>query len=91
MQVYGERADGWIAAWGMTFDDRTEVIAVDGGLRMNLKAPEHALRAFTWGDHVTARLVWVTAQGTVDVGGEALDPVPQRRVLPGGSSAQPRS
>jgi hypothetical protein len=59
VQAYGDRVDARIAAWGIAFDDHAEVVAVDGGLRMNLQAAEHALRGFKWGSDITARLVWV--------------------------------
>ncbi|MGH3905496.1 MAG: hypothetical protein ACRDTE_15120 [Pseudonocardiaceae bacterium] len=58
MQVYGERVDARIAAWGMAFQDRAEVVAVDRRLRMNLQAPENALRGFNLGRHMRARIVW---------------------------------
>lgn len=58
VQEYGERVDGRIAAWGLAFDDHAEVVGVDGGMRMSLQAPENALRGFTWGSHIKARLVW---------------------------------
>ncbi|MBB5155941.1 hypothetical protein [Saccharopolyspora phatthalungensis] len=59
VQEYGDRVDARIAAWGIAFDDHAEVVGVDGGLRMSLQTPENALRGFTWGSHITARLVWV--------------------------------
>lgn len=58
VQEYRDRVDGRIAAWGLAFDDHAEVVGVDGGMRMSLQAPENALRGFTWGSHITARLVW---------------------------------
>jgi hypothetical protein len=58
VQEYGERVDGRIAAWGMAFDDHTEVVSVAGGMRMSLQVPENALRVFTFGSHIRARLVW---------------------------------
>lgn len=58
VQEYGTRADGVIAAWGMAFEDHAEVVGVDGGLRMSLRAPERALRGFRR-PHITPRLVWV--------------------------------
>ncbi|MGH3493530.1 MAG: hypothetical protein ACRDQ1_09870 [Sciscionella sp.] len=61
VQEYGQRVDGRIAAWGMAFDDRAEVVAVERGLRMSLRAPEDALRAFSWGSHIRARVVWTNA------------------------------
>jgi len=59
VQEYGEHADGRIAAWGMDFDDHADVVSVEGGVRMTLQAPEKALARFRWGEHITARLVWV--------------------------------
>lgn len=64
VQVYGERVDGRIAAWGLTFNDRTEVISLSGRRRMSLQAPENALRFYSTEEHVTARLIWVTLQTT---------------------------
>ncbi|MGH3568502.1 MAG: hypothetical protein ACRDRH_21250 [Pseudonocardia sp.] len=58
VQEYGDRVDGRIAAWGMAFDDHTEVVPVKRGLRMSLQAPEDALRLFKFGSHIQARLVW---------------------------------
>lgn len=59
VQEYGDRVDAQIAAWGMAFADHAEVISVEGKLRMSLRAPESALRAFHFGSHVRARLVWL--------------------------------
>lgn len=59
VQEYGERADGRIAAWGMRFEDRADVVSVEGGMRMTLQCPEAALPGFRCDRHVTARLVWV--------------------------------
>ncbi|MBE9373219.1 hypothetical protein IQ251_02035 [Saccharopolyspora sp. HNM0983] len=61
VQEYGERIDGRIAAWGLAFDDRAEVVGVDSGLRMSLSTPERALRGFARGEHIRARLVWFNA------------------------------
>lgn len=58
VQEYGDRVDGRIAAWGLVFDDHTEVVSVKRGLRMSLPAPENALRLFKFGSHIQARLVW---------------------------------
>lgn len=65
VQELGDRVDGWIAAWGMAFEDRVEVIGADGGLRMTLQAPEAALRGYRWGGCVSARLVWLDAGARV--------------------------
>ena len=59
VQVYGERVDGRIAAWGMTFEDHVKMFAVDGWSPMTVQAPEDALSGFAWGKHITTRLVWV--------------------------------
>jgi hypothetical protein len=59
VQEYGERADGWIAAWGMAFENCAKVVGVDRGLHLNLRSPERAVRAFSHGPHITARLVWI--------------------------------
>lgn len=58
VQEYGDRVDGRIAAWGMAFDDRAEVVSIKGGLRMSLQSPENALRLFKFGSYIRARLVW---------------------------------
>jgi len=63
-QVYGDRSDGRVVAWGITFDDRVEVISVNGRRRMSLSAPEEALRVYSTHEHTTAHLVWVTPRAT---------------------------
>lgn len=52
----GERADGWILAWGMAFEDRAEVVGVEGVLRARLRSAEVALRLLSQGRRL--RLVW---------------------------------
>jgi hypothetical protein len=64
VQEYGERVDGRIAAWGMAFDDHAEAISVAGRMRTSLQAPENALRMFTFGSHIRARLVWFNPDAT---------------------------
>ncbi|MGW1682051.1 hypothetical protein [Saccharopolyspora sp. NPDC002376] len=66
VQEYGERVDGRIAAWGLAFADHAEVIAVGGGLRMSMAAPESALRGFTFGSRIRARLVWFNPDAATD-------------------------
>jgi hypothetical protein len=68
VQEYGDRADGWIAAWGMAFDGHADVVAVGRHAQMRLPAPENALRMFGLGNHIRARLMWF--------GREAGAPVP---------------
>lgn len=58
VQVYGERVDGRIVAWGMAFEDHSDVVAVEHGHRLTLRAPEYAVRSFNVGSHIRARLVW---------------------------------
>jgi len=58
VQEYGERVDGRIAAWGMAFDDRADIVSPECGLWLRLAAAEDALRGFNIGSHVHARLVW---------------------------------
>ncbi|MDQ3886813.1 MAG: hypothetical protein M3308_07375 [Actinomycetota bacterium] len=67
VQVYGERVDGRIAAWGMAFEDHVKVFGVDGWLTMTMQAPEEALPVFAWGRHITARLVWFNALAATPV------------------------
>jgi hypothetical protein len=58
VQEYGERADYHVAAWGMSFDDRAEVVSVDRRMRMSFRSLDRVLRSFCWGPNITARLVW---------------------------------
>jgi hypothetical protein len=58
-QEYGERVDARIAGWGLAFENHAEVFSTDSQLRMSLSEPENALRGFTFGSHIRARLVWV--------------------------------
>jgi hypothetical protein len=58
VQEYGNRFDGQIAAWGMAFADRVEVVSMECGLWMSLLTPESALRPFHHGSDIRARLVW---------------------------------
>jgi hypothetical protein len=59
VQIYGERADGRIAAWGMAFEEGAELVSVDGRVHMSLPSPERAVLRFGLLPNVTARLVWV--------------------------------
>lgn len=62
VQEYGQRVDARIAAWGMAFDDRAEVVSVERGMRMSLQTAEHAVQGFAWGSHIHPRLVWFNPQ-----------------------------
>jgi len=59
VQEYGKRVDGRIAAWGMAFDDRAEIISVDDGTSVSLSSPERAALGFNRRPNITARVVWV--------------------------------
>lgn len=52
----GERADGWIAAWGMQFEDHAEVVAADRGLRISVPSAEGARSMLARLGRI--RLVW---------------------------------
>ncbi|WP_218120147.1 hypothetical protein [Actinopolyspora mzabensis] len=58
VQEYGERVDGRVAAWGMAFDERAEIVTVEGDMRMSLRSPEAALPNFRFGTRIRSRLVW---------------------------------
>ncbi|MGW4109503.1 hypothetical protein ACWEFJ_01340 [Actinosynnema sp. NPDC004786] len=67
VQEFGERADGWVAAWGFAFEDRAEVVAVDDRSRMSLGKPENAVHLFSSKRrHLRARLVWMPDIGERD-------------------------
>ncbi|MFE0023165.1 hypothetical protein [Amycolatopsis sp. NPDC059021] len=59
VQVYGDRVDARVGAWGMAFENRAEVVTPDGRRRLVLGAPERALRWFARPANVTAHLKWV--------------------------------
>jgi hypothetical protein len=63
VQEYGPRVDGRIAAWGMAFPDRAEIISVDHRQRLSLVDPYRALRLLTVGHRLSGRLVWTPAPG----------------------------
>jgi hypothetical protein len=42
VQEYGDRVDGRIAAWGMAFEDRAEVVGVDGFRPARVTSPDRA-------------------------------------------------
>jgi hypothetical protein len=67
VQEYGERVDGRIAAWGMAFTDQAEVVSTERTRRMSLRTPENALRQFTIGGDIRARLVWFNPDAATTV------------------------
>lgn len=62
VEEYGERVDGRIVAWGMAFDDRVEVIGVNGVQWVSVLSVERAHRAFS--RHRKIRLVWTSPAAT---------------------------
>ncbi|MBV9010743.1 MAG: hypothetical protein JO272_01620 [Pseudonocardiales bacterium] len=56
VEEYGERLNGWIAAWGMAFDDHVEVVSVNGALRMTFDSIADVQRRFSRRGKI--RLVW---------------------------------
>ncbi|MFB9691052.1 hypothetical protein [Amycolatopsis plumensis] len=68
VQEYGERVDGRIAAWGLAFDDHTEVVSAGRTRQMCLQAPENALRLFRVGSQIRARLVWFNLDAATPAG-----------------------
>lgn len=66
VQEYGTRVDGRIAAWGMAFPDKAEVLSVNARSRMILRSPELALRWYHRRPDITASLVWVPARSNPD-------------------------
>lgn len=85
VQVFGERADGRIAAWGLAFEEHARVVSESGGTWMRLRAPENAIRLFTVGDHVRAHLVWPSPDAA------ELSPPRPRAARPSGASSTPPS
>ncbi|MBP2336408.1 hypothetical protein JOF41_002586 [Saccharothrix coeruleofusca] len=43
---YGDREDGWIAAYGMAFAGHAEVVSTEGDFHTKSATPEAALTAF---------------------------------------------
>ncbi len=66
----GERADGWILAWGIAFEDHAALVTVDGGGGGRFQSAESAWRAFSHRRKV--RLVW----GRLTQPPSEIDPVP---------------
>ncbi len=67
VQEYGDRVDGWIAAWGLAFDDHVEVIGFDGGVRLSVGTTDRAVFAFGHRPDITARVVWVNPEARTPV------------------------
>ncbi|MGC4931826.1 hypothetical protein [Streptomyces sp. DT117] len=61
VQEVGDREDGWVAAWGLAFEDRAEVVPYGRGVRMSLPSAEKTLRYFGRGGGVRASLHWISS------------------------------
>lgn len=61
LREFGTHQDAEVAAWGMAWPDRAELVSPNGRVRMRSESPERALRVFGRGEDVSARLVWVDA------------------------------
>lgn len=58
VEEFGERVDARIAAWGLDFGGRAEVVTVDFGTRMGLSSADDALLVFRGGHRTRPRFVW---------------------------------
>ncbi|WP_406382750.1 hypothetical protein [Streptomyces sp. NBC_01618] len=54
----GDCEDGVVAAWGLAFEDRAEVVLPEGISRLSARTPESALRFFNGANGSRARLIW---------------------------------
>jgi hypothetical protein len=59
VEEYGDRVAAQIAAWGLSFQDRTHVIDVEGGMHIGMPSPQSALLAFGIGTRIKPHLVWL--------------------------------
>jgi hypothetical protein len=60
VEEHGDRADGWILAWGMAFEDHVELVGIDRGLRGTFPSAQRAQWAFS--RQAKIRLVWADGQ-----------------------------
>lgn len=58
VQELGDCEDGAVAAWGLAFEDRADVVSVNGVSRLSARTPGSALRFFSGGSRTRARLIW---------------------------------
>ncbi|CCH31605.1 hypothetical protein ABZ816_04925 [Actinosynnema sp. NPDC047251] len=56
---YDDREDTYIAAYGLAFADRSEVVSTEGGFYATLQKPENALVFFTEQGEATPHLLWL--------------------------------
>ncbi|WP_147286165.1 hypothetical protein [Streptomyces corynorhini] len=55
-----EECDARVAAWGMAFEEVSEVVSVDSGCRLSVRSLERVVRMFGGGADISARVVWVS-------------------------------
>ncbi|MFB8032769.1 hypothetical protein ACFC5Z_07390 [Streptomyces sp. NPDC056004] len=58
VQELGDCEDAVVAAWGLALEGRTELITAEGVSRLSVRTPESALRFFSGGNGIRARLIW---------------------------------
>jgi hypothetical protein len=59
VQELGKREDGRVAAWGLAFENRAQLVHSDGRSLLSARSPERACWLLSRNPDVTARLVWV--------------------------------
>lgn len=62
VQDAGTRMDGWVAAWGMAFEDHVEIVDAHNKAHYSLRTPRLALCAYGARPNITARLIWVDSE-----------------------------
>lgn len=62
VQVYGDKMDGRVAAWGMAFEEYAEIVSVEGHRRLSVRSLDRAVRSFAHPPRITAQLEWVAVQ-----------------------------
>ncbi|MGH3933237.1 MAG: hypothetical protein ACRDTF_25050 [Pseudonocardiaceae bacterium] len=72
---YGDRADGWVVAWGLAFEDRAELIGTDGETRATCQSAESALRMLSRRRRL--RLLWCDPK-SAERGGPPDEPATQQ-------------
>ncbi|ONI82878.1 hypothetical protein ALI144C_17595 [Actinosynnema sp. ALI-1.44] len=60
--------DGRVIAWGLAFDNRTELFSLEGGMRMSMDTPDEVLYLMEFGSDTEVHLVWVEPRGENPVG-----------------------
>lgn len=58
-QDLDEHFDGRVAAWGIAFEDRVEIVDARSSCWMSLASPETALRHYTRLPRITSRVIWI--------------------------------